>query len=227
MTAKSWMGNRVWTSRCSLGNPSRSQATWRPCLRWHAQRTWGIASSCTENWRRLRPWSNHSTGGRGTDFKGTCTAFGRYHLRGVRTCCHPALFATFVFWYVVLKAPLSVSLQNTSAVLLAACPCPLGLATPAALVVGTGRAARQGVFFKGGVQLEQLHKTKVVLIDKTGTITHGRPIITDILLTSHPSIQSQRQLLHLAGSAELSSGHPLARVIVEYASQYTRPVNHH
>ncbi|MFB5191731.1 heavy metal translocating P-type ATPase [Alicyclobacillus fastidiosus] len=133
-------------------------------------------------------------------------------------------FATFVFWYFVLKFPMSISLENTCAVLLAACPCPLGLATPAALVVGTGRAARQGVFFKGGEQLEQLHKAKVVLMDKTGTITHGRPMVTDVLLIKHPAIRTQGQLLYLASSAELSSGHPLARVIVEHASQYTRPV---
>lgn len=130
--------------------------------------------------------------------------------------------ATFVVWFFVLEAPISVALLNTTAVLLAACPCPLGLATPTAIMVGTGRAAQHGIFFKGGEQLENLYKTKVVLLDKTGTITHGEPTVSDIHLMSHPKIRSKGEFLRLVGSAELPSEHPLAKVIVNQAKQQIR-----
>lgn len=124
---------------------------------------------------------------------------------------------TFVVWYFILQSPISQTLLNTTAVLLAACPCPLGLATPTAFMVGTGRAALHGIFFKGGEQLENLHKARVVVMDKTGTITHGEPAVTDILVMDHPLVKSKSKLLYLAGCAELPSGHPLARVVVNRA----------
>ncbi|MCL6455020.1 MAG: heavy metal translocating P-type ATPase [Alicyclobacillus sp.] len=132
--------------------------------------------------------------------------------------------ATFVVWYFVLDYPMSEAVLNTTAVLLAACPCPLGLATPTAIMVGTGRAAQHGIFFKGGEQLETLHKARVILMDKTGTITHGEPTITDILVANHPLVKSKGELLFLAGSAELPSEHPLARVVVRHAKQQARLV---
>ncbi len=130
--------------------------------------------------------------------------------------------ATFVVWYFVLHYPMSEAILNTTAVLLAACPCPLGLATPTAIMVGTGRAAQHGIFFKGGEQLETLHKARVILMDKTGTITSGEPTITDILVANHPLVKSKGELLFLAGSAELASEHPLAQVVVRHAKQQVR-----
>jgi P-type Cu+ transporter len=132
--------------------------------------------------------------------------------------------ATFVVWYFLLQTSVSDALLNTTAVLLAACPCPLGLATPTAIMVGTGRAAQHGIFFKGGAQLENLHKARIVLMDKTGTITHGEPTVTDILVMNHSVVRSQGELLHLAGCAELASEHPLAKVVVKHAKQKTHLV---
>ncbi|WP_436663753.1 copper-translocating P-type ATPase [Alicyclobacillus acidoterrestris] len=132
--------------------------------------------------------------------------------------------ATFAIWYFLLGASLETALLNTATVLLTACPCPLGLATPAALIVGIGRAAEKGVFFKGGEQLEQLHKTRVVLMDKTGTLTHGQPSVTDIYLGEHPLVRSHKDLIFFVGSAEYLSEHPLARVMVDYAQREVRIV---
>ncbi|GEO26527.1 copper-exporting P-type ATPase A [Alicyclobacillus acidoterrestris] len=132
--------------------------------------------------------------------------------------------ATFAIWYFLLGASLETALLNMATVLLTACPCPLGLATPAALMVGIGRAAEKGVFFKGGVQLEQLHKTRVVLMDKTGTLTHGQPSVTDIYLGKHPLVRSHKDLIFFIGSAESLSEHPLARVMVDYAQREVRIV---
>jgi P-type Cu+ transporter len=127
--------------------------------------------------------------------------------------------ATFVVGYFLMGISIAEALLNTTAVLLAACPCPLGLATPTAMMVGTGRAAGYGILFKGGEQLENLHKATVVLLDKTGTITQGEPEVTDVLLTPHPFVKTKHQLLDLAGAAEQFSEHPLAKVLVSYAKK--------
>ncbi|MFD1677895.1 heavy metal translocating P-type ATPase [Alicyclobacillus fodiniaquatilis] len=131
-----------------------------------------------------------------------------------------ALF-TFCFWLFFTSSAdhhlFSTAMTNATAVLLIACPCPLGLATPTAIVVGTGRGAEMGVFFKSGEHLESLHQASVVLLDKTGTITIGQPVVTDVLLLKHKYVRTKSDLLRFAGSAELPSEHPLANMLVTFA----------
>ena len=102
-------------------------------------------------------------------------------------------------------------------VLVISCPCALGLATPTAIMVGTGKGAELGILIKGGEALEITHKITVVVLDKTGTITEGRPILTDIRLfeTGH----TEDEVLYLCASAEKGSEHPIARAIVDKAAQ--------
>ncbi len=99
------------------------------------------------------------------------------------------------------------------AVLVVACPCALGLATPTAIMVGTGRGAELGVLIKGGESLERLEAVRAVVLDKTGTITRGKPTLTDVLLAADAGV-GEAELLALAASAEQASEHPLARAIV-------------
>jgi len=98
--------------------------------------------------------------------------------------------------------------------LVIACPCALGLATPTAIMVGTGKGAENGILFKGGEALETTHKATAVILDKTGTITAGKPTVTNILTTS---VTPEETVLKLAASAEFESEHPLARAIVAHA----------
>ncbi|PWK14480.1 heavy metal translocating P-type ATPase [Tumebacillus permanentifrigoris] len=128
---------------------------------------------------------------------------------------------TFLVWYFLLNGTmddaLSMALMNATAVLVIACPCALGLATPTSIMVGTGKGAEQGVLFKGGEHLETLQKSSVILLDKTGTITTGRPSVTDIILASSTTQEAKREashLLRLAAIAEKRSEHPLASAIV-------------
>jgi P-type Cu+ transporter len=100
------------------------------------------------------------------------------------------------------------------AVLVVACPCALGLATPTAIMVGTGKGAEQGILIKGGESLERIQAIRAVLLDKTGTITNGKPALTDVLAL--PGYQ-ENEVLHLAAIAEQGSEHPLASAIVEGA----------
>ncbi|MBI5564929.1 MAG: heavy metal translocating P-type ATPase [Chloroflexi bacterium] len=106
------------------------------------------------------------------------------------------------------------------AVLVIACPCAMGLATPTAVMVGTGKGAEHGVLFKNSTALERLGGAKVVVLDKTGTITEGKPTVTDIFVNDHATINND-QLLRLAGSIENVSEHPLAAAIVEAAKGQT------
>jgi P-type Cu+ transporter len=116
---------------------------------------------------------------------------------------------TFLGWLIV--APFSVALVNAVAVLIIACPCALGLATPTAILVGTGRGAETGILIKGGEALEIAQKIDTIVLDKTGTLTMGRPQVT----TLHPSNgYTETELLLLAASAELYSEHPIAKAIV-------------
>jgi Cu+-exporting ATPase len=101
-------------------------------------------------------------------------------------------------------------------VLVIACPCALGLATPTAIMVGTGKGAEYGVLFKGGEALETTHKIRTIVFDKTGTITEGRPEVTDIITTG---LMDRDKLLQLAASAEKGSEHPLGEAIVRGAEQ--------
>lgn len=124
--------------------------------------------------------------------------------------------ATFVVWFNL--APVDTRLQQALiafvSVLIIACPCALGLATPTAIMVGTGKGAESGILIKGGESLETAHKLDAVILDKTGTITNGRPELTDVI----PAPGMDRaELLRLAASAEQSSEHPLGEAVVRGA----------
>ncbi len=119
---------------------------------------------------------------------------------------------TFVTWYGVLGSTTSFSLLAAVAVLVIACPCALGLATPTAIMVGTGKGAQKGVLIKGGETLETAHKLDAIIFDKTGTITRGEPEVTDIIKTDK---LSEKEILTIAASIEKNSEHPLADAIVE------------
>lgn len=108
------------------------------------------------------------------------------------------------------------SLTIFIAVLVIACPCALGLATPTAIMVGTGKGAEYGVLIKGGAPLETAHKIDTIVFDKTGTITEGKPVVTDIVTKGN---YLEDELLHLAASAEKGSEHPLGEAIVQKAEE--------
>ncbi|MBI5421945.1 copper-translocating P-type ATPase, partial [Candidatus Peregrinibacteria bacterium] len=122
--------------------------------------------------------------------------------------------ATFLIWYFVFGATLSFSLMAFTAVIVIACPCALGLATPTAIMVGTGKGAEHGILIKGGEPLEAANRINTVVFDKTGTLTHGKPVVTDVV-----SIASldEDELLQLSASLEKSSEHPLAEAIYQHA----------
>ena len=119
---------------------------------------------------------------------------------------------TFWVWFVLLEASFVTSLLYGVAVLIIACPCALGLATPTALMVGTGRSAKMGVLLKNGTVLQEIQKVKTLVFDKTGTLTEGKPVVTDI-------IGDEVEVLGLAASLEEVSQHPLAEAIVKRASE--------
>ncbi len=121
---------------------------------------------------------------------------------------------TFIVWFFLGPPPaLTFALLNFVAVLIVACPCALGLATPTAIIVGTGRGAEHGVLIRNAETLERCHQIKSVLLDKTGTLTQGEPKVTDIIALS----SSQEEVLRLAASAEHNSEHPLGEAIVRAA----------
>ena len=115
-----------------------------------------------------------------------------------------------IIWFII-KGDISFSLQIFTSVLVIACPCALGLATPTAIMVGTGLGAANGILIKNGEALETLHNVKVAVFDKTGTVTKGKPSVTDI------KTDNEAELLTLALSAEALSEHPLAKAVCEYA----------
>ena len=125
-----------------------------------------------------------------------------------------ASLAAFAFWMLLGPSPvLTFSTLVLVSVLIIACPCALGLATPTAIIVGTGRGAEQGVLIKQAEVLEIAHKVDTVVLDKTGTLTAGKPVVTD-LIASDGSRSSEQDLLFLAASAERGSEHPLGEAIV-------------
>ena len=126
---------------------------------------------------------------------------------------------TFIIW-MVAGYGLEFSLTSAISVLVISCPCALGLATPVAIMVGTGKGASMGVLFKNGAALEQLHSIDTVVLDKTGTLTTGKPAVTDIL----PASVSEEKLLILAAALEKSSEHPFAKAIMEKAAGFTLPM---
>ncbi|MBS3176980.1 copper-translocating P-type ATPase [Candidatus Woesearchaeota archaeon] len=123
---------------------------------------------------------------------------------------------TFLGWFFIGTETFSFALIVTVAVLVIACPCALGLATPTAIMVGTGKGAEKGILIKGGEALETTHKIKHIIFDKTGTITHGKPIVTEIVPLQN---QSEKEIMVIAASLEKNSEHPLAEAIVKHAEE--------
>jgi P-type Cu+ transporter len=119
---------------------------------------------------------------------------------------------TFLVWYfAVAPGDFASALETAIAVLVIACPCALGLATPTSIMVGTGKGAENGILFKGGEHLEATHKIDAIVLDKTGTITKGKPSVTDMEI-----FNDEQKVLQYLVSAEKASEHPLAEAIVEY-----------
>jgi len=124
---------------------------------------------------------------------------------------------TFLVWYFIGPSPaLTFAILNFVAVLIIACPCALGLATPTAIIVGTGKGAEHGLLIRSAEILERSHKINTIMMDKTGTLTQGTPIVTDIVALPP---YSREDILRLAASAEHDSEHPLAEAIVKAASE--------
>ena len=122
---------------------------------------------------------------------------------------------TLIVWLVFGPSPaLNYALLNFVAVLVIACPCALGLATPTAIMVGTGKGAQNGVLIRDGESLETAHKLTTIVLDKTGTVTEGRPTVTDVVTVDS---FTDDELLRLVASAEQNSEHPLGEAIVRYA----------
>jgi len=121
----------------------------------------------------------------------------------------------FAAWFFVTKDP-AVAITAAVSVLVVACPCALGLATPTAVLVGTGEGARRGVLIKNGSALEKAKRIDTVIFDKTGTLTQGKPIVTDVIVCDS---MDESMMLLLAASAEAGSEHPLSKAIVEYARE--------
>ena len=125
-------------------------------------------------------------------------------------------------WFFLGQESWIFALTITISVLVIACPCALGLATPTAIMVGTGKGAENGVLIKSGDALETTHKIQTIVFDKTGTITEGKPVVTDILVAD--SALSEAELLTLAASAEQGSEHPLGEAIVGAAKERQLPL---
>lgn len=121
---------------------------------------------------------------------------------------------TGIIW-LISGATFEFAMSTAIAVLVISCPCALGLATPVAIMVGTGKGAENGILIKSGDALETAHQIDTVVLDKTGTITQGKPVVTDIICAAGKSA-AKTQLLQIAGSLEKGSEHPLAEAIVNY-----------
>jgi len=128
---------------------------------------------------------------------------------------------TFIIWFFFLGASLAFALMAFTAVIVIACPCALGLATPTALMVGTGKGAEYGILIKGGEPLESACKIGAVVFDKTGTLTRGKPAVTD---TASLSEVNEDDVISISASLEKSSEHPLAEAIYEYSKEENIPI---
>ncbi|WP_407944949.1 heavy metal translocating P-type ATPase [Paenibacillus cymbidii] len=120
-----------------------------------------------------------------------------------------ALVMFLVWYFFVTPGDFAHALEIAIAILVIACPCALGLATPTSIMAGSGRAAEMGILFKGGEHLEQTHKINTIILDKTGTVTKGKPELTDVITQDN-----EADFLRLVGAAEKNSEHPLAEAIV-------------
>jgi P-type Cu+ transporter len=125
---------------------------------------------------------------------------------------------TFIGWVFIADLPVRAGMLRMIAVLVISCPCAMGLATPTALVVGIGQAARYGIILKGGEALEKAYKITAIAFDKTGTLTIGKPIVTDFVMID--TAISEADAAILAASAEMGSEHPLARAVIEKGKQH-------
>jgi Cu+-exporting ATPase len=124
---------------------------------------------------------------------------------------------TFIVWYIIGPSPsLTFAFMNCIAVLIIACPCALGLATPTAIIVGTGKGAEYGVLIKSAAALERFNKINTLLMDKTGTLTEGKPRVTDVIAVPP---YSREQVLSVAASVEHDSEHPLGEAVVREARE--------
>ena len=121
---------------------------------------------------------------------------------------------TFIIWLIV-KGDFSFALNMAVAVLVISCPCALGLATPAAIMAGTGKGAEKGILIRTAVSLEVAHRIDTVVLDKTGTITEGKPKVTDVFTNT----VNEEEFIALAAALESASSHPLANAIIEYANE--------
>ncbi|KAI9131046.1 heavy metal translocating P-type ATPase [Acaryochloris sp. CCMEE 5410] len=123
---------------------------------------------------------------------------------------------TFIVWLLTTQT-LSLALITAVGVLIIACPCALGLATPTSVMVGTGKGAEHGILIKGAESLELAHQIQTIVLDKTGTLTEGKPTVTDFMTVKGTSHGNELHLLQLAGMVESHSEHPLADAVVRYA----------
>ncbi|MCT7983019.1 heavy metal translocating P-type ATPase [Laspinema sp. A4] len=124
--------------------------------------------------------------------------------------------ATFVIWFAIM-GNLTLAIITTVGVLIIACPCALGLATPTSIMVGTGKGAENGILIKSADSLELAHKIQTIVLDKTGTLTQGKPTVTDYVTVGGTAHSNEINLLRLAAAVESNSEHPLAEAVVEYA----------
>ncbi len=124
--------------------------------------------------------------------------------------------ATFIIWFNVM-GNLTLALITTVGVLIIACPCALGLATPTSVMVGTGKGAENGILIKGAESLELAHRIQTIVLDKTGTLTEGKPAVTDFATVEGLANSNQLELLQLAAAVERNSEHPLAEAVIRYA----------
>ncbi len=132
----------------------------------------------------------------------------------------PAVIAiallTFIIWFN-FTGNVTLALITTVGVLIIACPCALGLATPTSVMVGTGKGAENGILIKGAESLELAHKIQTIILDKTGTITQGKPTVTDFITVNGTANGNEIRLVQLTASVERNSEHPLAEAVVRYA----------
>jgi len=121
---------------------------------------------------------------------------------------------TFLSWYIIGGLPFTGAMVNFIAVLIIACPCALGLATPTAIMVGTGLGATRGILIKNAQSLERAQKVQTIVFDKTGTVTEGKPVVTDVFAFNG---FDERQIIQRAAALENKSEHPLGKAVVDYA----------
>lgn len=133
-------------------------------------------------------------------------------------------FITFLVWLFILGSPFDKAILTAASVLVIACPCALGLATPTAIMVGTGLATQHGILIKTGESLELAGKAKAVIFDKTGTLTHGKPLLKKLIIDDSLSPDEQNEFIRATYSLEKHSEHPIAKAFVEYIEAHFKDV---